>query len=79
VQYIRHCGELQNVRNLRETGGAFSDSYFLARRHKVPNVNLSVGYYLPHTSKENLDLYAFDNCIGWVLRILDNYRPGILG
>lgn len=75
AQYVRRCGEMQNVRELRETVGAFSDAYFLARRNQIPCVNLSVAYFYPHTSKEKIDLYAYDDCMGWVLRILDDYRP----
>ncbi|MCL2498153.1 MAG: M28 family peptidase [Symbiobacteriaceae bacterium] len=78
VQYVRHCGEQVGVRELREVGGAFSDAYFMSRRNRIPCLNLSVGYYFPHTPKEKMDLYAFNDCVGWGLRILDNYRSSIL-
>ena len=78
ISYVRHCGEVQNIRDLRETVGSFSDAFFLARRHRIPCVNLSVAYFYPHTSKEKIDLYAYDDCMGWVLRILDGYNPHIL-
>ena len=75
VNYVYRCGETQGIRDLRETVGAFSDAYFLARRNRIQCLNLSVAYYYPHTALEIIDLYAFDDCVGWVMRILDDYQP----
>ncbi|MCE5196016.1 MAG: hypothetical protein LLG09_02660 [Negativicutes bacterium] len=75
AQHVLRSGQKLDIRDLRETAGSYSDAYFLSKRFKVDCVNLSVGYYQPHTSLERIDLYAFNNCVRWVIDILETY-PG---
>ena len=72
-QHVLQSGIRTNVKDLRETVGSYSDAYFLSKRLKVDCVNISVGYYQPHTSLERIDLYAFNNCVRWVKEILESY------
>ena len=78
IQHVHAVGLSLNIRELREVAGAFSDTYFLVRRNNIPCLNISTGYFFPHSSKEYLDLYAFDNCIAWVSRILESYHSEII-
>ncbi|MCL2548227.1 MAG: hypothetical protein FWE76_03580 [Symbiobacteriaceae bacterium] len=79
IQHVHQAGKAVNIREMREVAGSFSDTYFLVRRNRIPCLNLSTAYFFPHTAKEMLDLYAFDSCIAWVLRILDTYKPSLVG
>ncbi|NLN83476.1 MAG: dipeptidase [Firmicutes bacterium] len=72
-QHVLRSGIRTNVKNLRETVGSFSDAYFISRRLKVDCVNISVGYYQPHTSHERIDLYAFNDSVRWTKEILESY------
>ena len=74
-QHVLQSGVRANVKDLRETVGSFSDAYFLSKRLKIDCVNMSVGYYQPHTSLERIDLYAFNNSVRWVKEILETYQP----
>lgn len=73
AQHVLLSGLRLDIKDLRETVGSYSDAYFLSKRFKVDCVNLSVGYYQPHTSLERIDLYAFNNCVRWVKDILETY------
>jgi putative aminopeptidase FrvX len=73
IKHVRNCALKMNIRNVREVAGSFSDAYFLVRRNRVPCLNLSTAYFFPHSYREVLDLYGYDDCIGWYLDILDSY------
>ena len=59
-----------------QTSGIITDVFTIQNRlkTKISSINLSCGYYYPHTKGEIISLYDFNNCLLLVSELVNNYN-----
>ena len=74
-----HCAEfllpIAKKYGYRETSGLITDVFTIQGRmnNPVSAINVSCGYYNPHTNSEVISLKDFDNCLRFVTSIINKY------